>query len=145
MDTQMNIDAKFIRFLRDQKAWSQDHLAVAAGVSLRTVQRVEAEGIASAETRLALASALGIPVSRLSPDLARASSRSNGLNIGAKWGWLGWGVGGVCSILGAYSSGLPIEEAGKTYGIIFGFLGLSAGCLAAFIRYMSSQRYKLQD
>ena len=56
MDIAMN--AQHIRKLREARAWSQEHLADAAGLSLRTIQRVEAEGKASAETRLALAAAL---------------------------------------------------------------------------------------
>lgn len=64
MELMMN--ALQIRKLREARAWSQEHLAVAAGLSLRTIQRVEAEGKASAETRLALAAALGVEVGALS-------------------------------------------------------------------------------
>jgi transcriptional regulator with XRE-family HTH domain len=46
---------------------SQEHLASAAGLSVRTVQRVEIDGVPSAETRLALAAALGVPVADLMP------------------------------------------------------------------------------
>lgn len=59
--------SKKIRRLRDQKAWTQGHLAKAAGVSLRTVQRAE-EGAMSAETLTAIAGALDIPVEELSHD-----------------------------------------------------------------------------
>lgn len=55
-----------IKKMREERAWSQEHLAAASGLSLRTIQRVEAEGRASAETRLALAAALGVEVSCLS-------------------------------------------------------------------------------
>jgi transcriptional regulator with XRE-family HTH domain len=65
MDTSMAISGKKIRALRDARAWSQAHLAEAASLSLRTVQRVEAEGTASAETRLAIAAALGVSVAEL--------------------------------------------------------------------------------
>ena len=66
MDT-MAISRETIKTLREAKAWSQAHLAEAAGLSLRTVQRMEAEGTASAETRLALAAALDVPVEALNP------------------------------------------------------------------------------
>ncbi|MBC7662860.1 MAG: helix-turn-helix transcriptional regulator, partial [Caulobacter sp.] len=60
-----------IKALREARAWSQAHLAEAASLSLRTVQRVEAEGTASAETRLALAATLGVSVDELNaPALA---------------------------------------------------------------------------
>jgi transcriptional regulator with XRE-family HTH domain len=65
MDVPMPVSPERIKALRDAKAWSQAHLAEAAGLSLRTVQRVEAEGTASSETRLALAGALGVPVESL--------------------------------------------------------------------------------
>ncbi|MEN3110775.1 helix-turn-helix domain-containing protein [Uliginosibacterium paludis] len=67
------MNAQQIRRLREARAWSQEHLAEAAGLSLRTIQRVEAEGKASAETRLALAGAFGIPVAELSAGPAEIS------------------------------------------------------------------------
>ena len=71
MDT-MPISRETIKALREAKAWSQAHLAEAAGLSLRTVQRMEAEGTASAETRLAVAAALDVPVDTLGPPAAAA-------------------------------------------------------------------------
>jgi transcriptional regulator with XRE-family HTH domain len=56
---EMKINPETIRKWREQRAWSQEHLAEITGLSLRTIQRVEAEGKASNETRMALASAFG--------------------------------------------------------------------------------------
>jgi len=53
-----------IRRLRDGKVWTQEHLAEAAGLSARTVQRAE-EGAASVETLRSLAAALDVPVQEL--------------------------------------------------------------------------------
>lgn len=54
-----------VRSLREARAWTQEHLADAAGVSLRTVQRLEAgQGFAS-ETALAVAAALNVDVKLL--------------------------------------------------------------------------------
>lgn len=50
-----------IRQLRDRKAWTQEQLAEAAGVSVRTVQRAEEESTMSAQTLASLATALDIP------------------------------------------------------------------------------------
>jgi len=50
---------------RRKRAWSQDHLAKAAGLNLRTVQRVERGSNCSGETMQALAGALDIAMSRL--------------------------------------------------------------------------------
>ncbi|HEY8074720.1 MAG TPA: VOC family protein [Labilithrix sp.] len=63
---QLDIGKK-IRALREKKAWTQDHLAQAAGISLRTVQRAE-EGAMSAETLSALAAAFDLMVEELTHD-----------------------------------------------------------------------------
>lgn len=52
----MRINASLIKQYRSDKSWTQQHLADACGVSLRTVQRVERYGTASNETLMALAS-----------------------------------------------------------------------------------------
>jgi transcriptional regulator with XRE-family HTH domain len=51
----MDVNAKKIKTLRTQKGWTQQHLADACAISLRTVQRVERYGNASQETVLSLA------------------------------------------------------------------------------------------
>jgi transcriptional regulator with XRE-family HTH domain len=56
----MDINSEKIQALRDAKPWSQDELAIAAGVSLRTIQRAEREGVASLQTIKAIASALQV-------------------------------------------------------------------------------------
>lgn len=63
MDVQ--VDADFIRSEREKRAWSQEHLAGAAGIGVRTIQRIEATGIASYESVRAISAALEIPVARL--------------------------------------------------------------------------------
>lgn len=74
----MKIHSALVRQLREQRAWSQEHLAEVAGLSLRTVQRVEGDGSASAETRMALAAALDIDVSALSLPAAASVSPASG-------------------------------------------------------------------
>jgi transcriptional regulator with XRE-family HTH domain len=46
MEAQMKINGEAVRALRERKSWSQEHLANAFGLSLRTVQRLEADGMA---------------------------------------------------------------------------------------------------
>lgn len=53
-----------IRSLRERKAWTQEQLAEAARIALRTVQRAE-DGAMSAETKTAIAGALDVPVEKL--------------------------------------------------------------------------------
>jgi transcriptional regulator with XRE-family HTH domain len=61
----MQIDANRIRTERERRAWSQEHLAEVASLSLRTVQRVEGSGAASFETARALASVFEVDVAEL--------------------------------------------------------------------------------
>jgi transcriptional regulator with XRE-family HTH domain len=58
MHDEMAINAQQLRSLREQRGWSQEQLADVSGLSARTIQRVEATGAASLETRMALAAAL---------------------------------------------------------------------------------------
>lgn len=116
----MKIDPQKIRQLREARGWSQEHLAEVAGISARTVQRVEAEGNASHESRMAIAAALEIEAAELglAPVVAPAGLRKEhgwrrhaliyllvcgGLVLGdvlahggvtwSRWPLLGWGVG----------------------------------------------------
>ncbi len=83
MALDMKLDTDLVRKLREDKGWSQEHLAAVSGLSARTVQRLEAEGNASLESRSALAAAGSmraeavVPVSRQRrPD--RGRMRGNG-------------------------------------------------------------------
>lgn len=65
-----------LRERRLKKAWTQEHLAEAAGVGLRTVQRLESGHPARAETLLAIAAALDVEAGSL---VAAAPSTRAGL------------------------------------------------------------------
>lgn len=56
----MQLNFLRIRQLRTEKGWTQQHLADICAVSLRTIQRVEVQGIASLETSKALAAAFEV-------------------------------------------------------------------------------------
>ena len=56
----MKVNAELIVRLRRERSWSQDELAIASGLNLRTVQRVEKYASASLQSKKALASALDI-------------------------------------------------------------------------------------
>jgi transcriptional regulator with XRE-family HTH domain len=80
----MNLSQSEVRAWRERKAWSQQHLAVAAGLSLRTIQRLESEGGGSAETCRAVAAALGASLDDLrGPALAAdgAEAGSGGVAV----------------------------------------------------------------
>ncbi|GAB3001640.1 helix-turn-helix domain-containing protein [Psychrosphaera aestuarii] len=61
----MDINAELIKTKRTSQNWTQQHLADACGVSLRTIQRVERYGNASSETVMALASVFEIQQSEI--------------------------------------------------------------------------------
>lgn len=50
----MEVNSQLIKQYRTDKAYTQQHLADACGVSLRTIQRVERYGVASSETLMSL-------------------------------------------------------------------------------------------
>lgn len=54
--TDMLLNKAMIKALRKKRAWSQTELATVAGLSLRTVQRIEKTGVSSLESVKALAS-----------------------------------------------------------------------------------------
>lgn len=87
----MQIDKTFLRQEREKRAWSQSHLAAVAALSMRTVQRVERNGIASKESVMALASALDIEVGSL---LVNQASPASDVNH-RRW----WGIAGIAASL----------------------------------------------
>lgn len=61
----MKVDAELIVKLRNERCWSQEELATAAGLNLRTVQRIEREGAVSLQSKKALASVFEIDANAL--------------------------------------------------------------------------------
>jgi transcriptional regulator with XRE-family HTH domain len=61
----MNINSTLVKKLRTEKSWSQEELATASGLNLRTVQRIENEATASLQSKKALASVFEIAVKDL--------------------------------------------------------------------------------
>ncbi len=62
---EMKINQAILRRAREQRAWTQSHLAQVADLSLRTVQRIERTGDASMESASALAAALNVELASL--------------------------------------------------------------------------------
>ena len=61
----MKINAALVLQARKTRCWSQEELAIASGLNLRTIQRIEKESSASLQSKKALASALEIDVQDL--------------------------------------------------------------------------------
>lgn len=62
---EMKLDINKLKNLRETKAWSQAHLADVAGLSLRTIQRIEKLGVASPDSVKAICSSYDIEASEL--------------------------------------------------------------------------------
>jgi transcriptional regulator with XRE-family HTH domain len=61
----MKINAELVLKARKSRCWSQEELAIASGLNLRTIQRIEKESSASLQSKKALASALEIDIQDL--------------------------------------------------------------------------------
>ena len=67
-------DATKIKRWREERHWSQEHLAELAGITARTIQRIENGEAASHDSVMALAAAFNVDVIALSVD-AEAEAR----------------------------------------------------------------------
>jgi transcriptional regulator with XRE-family HTH domain len=86
----MKINAALVLRLRNARSWSQEELATAAGLNLRTIQRIENEASASLQSKKALASVFNIDIKALEtqelPAMAKHEYKT--LNIPIKKGFL---------------------------------------------------------
>jgi len=134
----MKVDGARVRRLREERCWSQEHLATVAGLSLRTVQRVESEGSASAESRMAIASAFGLAPDGLSPAPAPAPVRQGRFparRLGLAMGIGGAILGTTLGIFGVIQGGGSPEEQGTA----FAFIGVTLGLSCAVIGILSNR------
>ncbi|MEC7290952.1 MAG: helix-turn-helix transcriptional regulator [Pseudomonadota bacterium] len=68
-------DAAKIKRWREERHWSQEHLAELAGIAVRTLQRIENGDGASQESLMALAAAYGVDTIALSVDPQQEAQR----------------------------------------------------------------------
>jgi transcriptional regulator with XRE-family HTH domain len=62
---EMKLDSSYVKAQREQRAWSQEHLAEVTGLGLRTIQRIEKTGTASYESARSLAAVFEVDVAAL--------------------------------------------------------------------------------
>jgi len=137
----MKINNKLVKKLRQQKHWSQDQLAAASNISLRTVQRLEKSGACSLETKRALAAVFEISPEMLGENPSHSPNHINGV----RYGYMGVTVGCISSYSGisyaVWTHNLPLGEA----GIYYGFIGLIAGICYAGIGILSNYHNKIVE
>lgn len=61
----MLVDSQKLKALRNSRNWTQQHLAEVCDLSMRTIQRVEKDGVASNETVAAYAAIFELEVGEL--------------------------------------------------------------------------------
>jgi DNA-binding XRE family transcriptional regulator len=132
------ISVDLIKKLRNQRSWSQDQLASIAGLSLRTVQRIENEGNASLESSKALASAFEIVVNDLKIDAAEVAA-DDANRKGRKYGFIGVAVGMVSAYTGITYSFMNGEISGFEAGVSYGGIGAACGICCAAIGVLSNK------
>jgi transcriptional regulator with XRE-family HTH domain len=133
MEYELKLNPAGIRKLRESRSWTQEHLASASGVSLRTIQRMEADGSASAESRLSIAAALGVPVENI--NLAAAAGETlrsvelRRIAVGARWGYAGLIAGSLAAAAGILGGSSTPEQASTALGILGAFAGIAGGAI----------------
>ena len=138
------INSELVKKLRKQKPWSQDQLSAIAGISLRTVQRVEKEGACSLESRKALASAFEIDAADLELD-GKAMEIAANSQRGRKYGY----AGAVVGLVGAYTGisldlvngGMSLGEAGVYYGGVGAVFGVCCAVIGGQFGKHSRDRF----
>lgn len=142
METEVKLNPAGVKKLRETRSWTQEHLASAAGVSLRTIQRMEADGSASAESRLSIAAALGVPVESIHLALQGGDSiRSAELRriaIGTRWGYAGLILGTLASGAGIVGGSASPEQAATALGILGAFAGIAGGIIGVLSQRAAS-------
>ncbi|MEI8327248.1 MAG: helix-turn-helix transcriptional regulator [Betaproteobacteria bacterium] len=127
MEAEMRVSPSIVRKLRKSLGWSQEQMAIASGLSLRTVQRVEAQGVVSIQTRASLAATFSVSVSALA---AEASAKQNTNQPRRDVGAFFLGVAVIACVMlneSGRDSGMPIGEALMAIDSILAVLAACVG------------------
>jgi transcriptional regulator with XRE-family HTH domain len=124
----MQINAAKITELRRKRRWSQDELATAAGLNLRTIQRVENTGSVSLQTLKAIAAAFEADIDDLEviPEKAMNKFEYKTLVLPMTLGFVKQGLPDVSTALNAEArSGwrlaqifTPTNASGQSYSVV---------------------------
>jgi len=139
------VDPQTLVLLRQTRHWTQEELAVASGLGLRTIQRAESDGQLSSASLKSLASVFEVTVDELllaSP--SSGSSVSWGPQIGLAFGMGGAVLGGMLSMSSQVRS-LSVAES-SSGSLSLGFTGLFVGLTCALIGWLYNRHTsKLAD
>ena len=112
----MRINTLNIVDMRKRQGWSQEDLAAAAGISTRTVQRLESEGKGSLESAKAVAAAFNVSLDKVKA--AELQWRHHRLIWKPLGQWFFWTM--VIAVITAKTvkHGFISDHTGKTYVLI---------------------------
>lgn len=115
-----------VKRLRTKNGWSQDHLATITGLSLRTIQRVEAGHAASIETLNSLSSVFRIDITKFTEEIDVIDKEGESWKEAPVWVRVGvWGIRNRKTVL-KYELGCFL------FGLI-GFIGMQFSPVFAFL------------
>jgi transcriptional regulator with XRE-family HTH domain len=122
----MRVNSKVVVEFRKERTWSQDELATAAGLNLRTIQRIENVGTASLQSVKSIASALEAELEKLIPETSMGKFEYKTLVLNFKMGILKKGLPDIQQALNAEGSQgwqlkqliLPSSDFGKSDSIV---------------------------
>ena len=109
-----------LKKLRKNKNWSQEQLSILSGLSLRTVQRVEAGNTASLETLKSLASVFEINITKLTEEITVINKEAEEWKSVPIWVSMGiWGIRTRKTVLIFEKTSLLLGIIGFVGGSIF--------------------------
>jgi len=93
----MKVNAELLLELRNKKFWSQDELAIASGLNLRTIQRIEKEATISLQSKKSLAAALEVDIHDLDykESIIMKNYEYKTISIKFNHGWFKKGISNV--------------------------------------------------
>jgi len=130
----MLVNGQFVKELRIKHSYSQEKLAEIVGVNLRTIQRIETNGVTSLSTRGALAKALGVRPEDLDVTEASAVAATQGEPLGHRPRWSFLVISGALVMLGATILAVAIKSV-TPIGLVTlpAVIGLSVALTGFFI------------
>ncbi|NOX50884.1 MAG: helix-turn-helix transcriptional regulator [Gammaproteobacteria bacterium] len=128
----MKINTDFLKSLRQEKGWSQEQLATVTGLSLRTIQRIEADGSCSLESRNALASVFELHGADLEKGLVSPDQQAGAL-LGLRYAKYGIIIGLAAATIGVAVDFFVGDLSAKYFGVALGVLGAVTGATFALL------------
>lgn len=121
-----------LKNIRVQRNWSQDDLAQASGLSVRTVQRVERTNKAGLESLKSLAAAFDIDVAELRDALNATSDDNDDKNVRAKTIIQFFSISGALVLLMVFPLMSALKDSSNwgAFAVMFFSLALILGVFA---------------